>query len=54
MNVEFEVKEILRGAGTKEFKANKICSFTIFNKQTILDSFKLKKVSEMYKYICKK
>lgn len=36
MNIEFEVKDLIRGSGTNEQKAERICNIANFSKESTL------------------
>ncbi len=36
MNIEFEVKNVIRGGGTTEQRAEKICRITTFDKEKVM------------------
>ena len=50
MNLEFEVKTILREYGTPESKADKICSFATFKRENVISCIKKggMSISEVY------
>lgn len=50
MNIEYEVKSILRSGGTPEVKAELIMSFSNFNKEDIIKAVKIggNDVSDIY------
>lgn len=50
MNIEFEVKEIIRTNGTKEQRAENICKIANFSKEKVIKGLgkEAKTVSEVY------
>ncbi len=42
MNIEFEVKNIIREDGTPEQKADRICSITTFSKGNIINGLRMR------------
>ena len=40
MNIEFEVKNILREGISPEMKADKICKFANFNKEKVINAIR--------------